>query len=319
MLLLKRSSALIATITLFLSIAALLPDVHWLLSLLGHLRPHYFVVGMGMFVWFLAIKNRLMGAVAIAVILVNLVSILPFYINNRTIDAAAPTFSLIHLNTNRGEADISSLVESASDILFLQEVTPAFEKILPTVLANHRLIHSHPSSDTHGSALWLHKDSTIKIISTEVIHLPQESTRPLLTAKIEFEDRQIQILSLHVIRPKNAWTDAVQQEEFRAVAAWSKQIQNEANREALVVGDFNTTPWSPRFRRLLNDGQLQDSLGGFGIQNTWPANLPLWLGLPIDHAAMSDGIVATFRNTQAVDGSDHAMIQVDMQFRQRYE
>lgn len=315
MIMLKRSGALIAAIILILSMAALLPDVHWLLSLMGHPRPHYFVVGMGLFVWFVVIKDRLISIITFAIILVNAVSILPLYIKSGPITTAAPTFSIIHLNTNRGEADISSLVENASDILFLQEVTPTFEKIPPKVLTRHRLIHSHPSSDTHGSAMWLHKDSTIKIISTEIIHLAGESTRPLLTAHIEFEDRQIQILSLHVIRPKNAWTDAVQQEEFRSVAAWSKQIQNEVNRQVIVVGDFNTTPWSPRFRRLLKDGQLQDSLHGFGIQNTWPANLPLWLGLPIDHAAISDGIVATFRKTKAVAGSDHAMIQVDMQFR----
>ena len=78
------------------------------------------------------------------------------------------------------------------------------------------------------------------------------------------------------------------------------------------MGDFNATPWSNRFHRLLSKADLKDSLPGYGLQNTWPTNIPLLLGIPIDHAVYSNGLVSTQRSTQVIKGTDHTLLQVEL-------
>jgi len=54
-----------------------------------------------------------------------------------------------------------------------------------------------------------------------------------------------------------------------------------AQQHLLMLGDLNSTPWSPRMRRLSAEG-LQRS-GRLGARGTWAADPWHWFGLPIDH------------------------------------
>ncbi|WP_156331431.1 endonuclease/exonuclease/phosphatase family protein [Planktothricoides sp. SR001] len=60
----------------------------------------------------------------------------------------------------------------------------------------------------------------------------------------------LSLLSLHTIRSRSQDTSAYQEIEFSAAAQWS-QRQLKANREVIIIGDFNSTPWSDRFRQFV--------------------------------------------------------------------
>jgi endonuclease/exonuclease/phosphatase (EEP) superfamily protein YafD len=78
------------------------------------------------------------------------------------------------------------------------------------------------------------------------------------------------------------------------------------------VGDLNTTPWGHAFRALVLDSGLRDSSRGFGFQWSWPASF--WpLGIPIDHALVSDGVNVLDRRMGPSIGSDHLPLVVDIQ------
>ena len=68
--------------------------------------------------------------------------------------------------------------------------------------------------------------------------------------------------------------DGINDRSQLAAAEWSLRQQRQDKREVVVMGDFNTTPWSGRFRKFLQDSNLRNSLGGFGLQPTWHAALP---------------------------------------------
>src|SRR5690606_33545269 len=75
----------------------------------------------------------------------------------------------------------------------------------------------------------------------------------------------------------------------------------------ILVGDLNTTPFSPYNQDLVAAGSLGSAARGFGYQATWRAELGP-LGIPIDHCLVSDGVrVRSFR-TGAAFGSDHLPI-----------
>lgn len=78
------------------------------------------------------------------------------------------------------------------------------------------------------------------------------------------------------------------------------------------MGDFNMTPWSPKFRQLVADSHLRDTVRGFGLQPTWPAGAPqFWI--PIDHVLVSPDILVVDRRVGPDLGSDHYPVIVDIQ------
>lgn len=89
----------------------------------------------------------------------------------------------------------------------------------------------------------------------------------------------------------------------------------------ILVGDLNCTPWSPYFRKLLQDGGFSDSAAGCGLQPTWPAVSALSRGLlkpkkfsgavlPIDHCLVSRNIKTIERRVLEPVGSDHLPLVV---------
>ncbi|MEM7233873.1 MAG: endonuclease/exonuclease/phosphatase family protein, partial [Planctomycetota bacterium] len=82
--------------------------------------------------------------------------------------------------------------------------------------------------------------------------------------------------------------------------------------QCLLLGDLNTTPFSPYFSKLLDETGLQNSARGFGLQASWPSLLSV-LGIPLDHVLHSEDIVVVDRSTRAGAGSDHRAVIVDFQ------
>jgi endonuclease/exonuclease/phosphatase (EEP) superfamily protein YafD len=92
---------------------------------------------------------------------------------------------------------------------------------------------------------------------------------------------------------------------LNAAARWS--VAHGPRR--VVEGDFNATPWSPSFHRLVHDGRLSNSLDGFGLQVSWPESNVL-LRIPIDHALLGPGLATTDRGTGPAFGSQHRSLHV---------
>ena len=81
-----------------------------------------------------------------------------------------------------------------------------------------------------------------------------------------------------------------------------------------MLGDFNATPWSWPFRRMLSTGALVNSQSGFGLQPTFPATTNVALRVPIDHLLHSDLIGVRDRRTGPALGSDHFPLIVDLEY-----
>ncbi len=307
---------IIATIAIFvlliISVGGFFSDLNWRLAWYSNPRPHFVFASVVALIWFLWQRNKVMSSVSFVTLIINLFVLAPLFLSPSTNVESTSTLTIAHLNTDQGQAILTDVSNINVDVLLLQEVTPELDDSLTKLFNSYDLVHSHPLTNTHGSALLIHKDIEIEVLHTEIIYLPDSSVRPLISADIKFENRLIKLLSLHIIRPHHEWADWYQQIELNAVAKWSREIQQEAEYEVVVVGDFNVTPWSDRFAKLLVEGNLNDTLRGYGLQNTWPSNFPLILGLPIDHALYSNGLATIGRSTMIVKGTDHALLLVQL-------
>ena len=302
----------IATIVvLSISIGGFYSNSDWRLAWFSNLRPHFAMISALAVIWFLWRRNKVMSGVTLASLLINCIVLFPFFIQPSVAIAADNALDIVHLNINRGRADMSSLDAMAADVVFLQEVRPEVVDRLPGLFPSYTVVRSHPIRGSEGSAVLLHKESPLEIIGSDIINLPDYSTRPLIVTEAQFKGRSIKLLSLHLSRPDNEQNDAFQKTELDAAAVWSREMQQQGY-DVIIVGDFNVTPWSNRFTKLLADGQLNDSLRGYGLQNTWPSTIPSFLRLPIDHALYSDGWATVARSTTAVSGSDHMVLRVSL-------
>ena len=80
----------------------------------------------------------------------------------------------------------------------------------------------------------------------------------------------------------------------------------------MVLGDLNTTPWSARYRALLDDAGLEDTRVGYGLQTSWPSFLPAVLRIPIDHVLVTPDLAAAEREVGPEVGSDHLPVWVEL-------
>ena len=305
-------AAIVAAVATFLCFLA---DQWWIFQLLDHLRVQLSLILL-LALLFNGLKYRFWSLAFSLPLFLNLLLILPLFIlpaQNINIvrgnDISKNSLHLLHLNLDRNNTNytrtLQYLDQQNADLIFLQEVTPAWLNQIESNLTRYRVIESRPLKNSHGVAFLVptNLSPSLKIKNTEIIHFPSNSERPMIATEIEW-NQPLSILSLHVTRPRNQGTSSYQQKELDAVAAWSQQQQNQGNK-ILIIGDFNLTPWSGRFRQFLQAANLKNSQRGFGLQPTWPAGLPPFMMIAIDHGIYSKEIVTLDRKTGQALGSDH--------------
>jgi endonuclease/exonuclease/phosphatase (EEP) superfamily protein YafD len=292
-----------------------LGTLDWRLELLDHPRPQYCLI-LIIALTLTLLDRRPKFSLAFAIpLLLNLAPIAPLFLPTSH-PAASDPLRLLQVNLDRHNPTparaIDYLDRQTADFIFLQEVTPTWGHQLRSQLQRYRVLSAIARPDSQGIALLVPKprSRSAEILTIQVIHLPERSRRPLLQLTVRWHSTDIAILSLHVTRSRNAGTSAWQQAEFEAAATWSAQQQRD--REVVVLGDFNSTPWSQRFRRFQASARLHDSHRGFGWQPTWNANwLPL-ARIPIDLCLHSDGLATVGRRIGSPLGSDHLPLFVEL-------
>ena len=156
----------------------------------------------------------------------------------------------------------------------------------------------------HGVALL----SRVPLEFAEIRPLVSPRT-PFLIANVTLQGRPVTLGLVHTAAPTAGSRTALRNEQFKALAAVRREF---AGREIVLMGDFNTLPWSLAFRRLTADTGLQHAAAGFGYRPTWPAQRPPILGIPIDHFLVSHGLVVHEFGTVGPTGSDHLGIYAEI-------
>ena len=96
-------------------------------------------------------------------------------------------------------------------------------------------------------------------------------------------------------------------QQLAAIGEYAAQVKN----PLIVVGDFNTTMWSPFYKNMVKTGKLRNARSGFGILPTWPTFMPL-VYIPIDHFLVSKEIGILKIHTGRNIGSDHLPLITDL-------
>ncbi|MEM9806092.1 MAG: endonuclease/exonuclease/phosphatase family protein [Cyanobacteria bacterium P01_D01_bin.56] len=228
-----------------------------------------------------------------------------------TIDELTIFHANIDFTNPQPAAAIDHVNRQTADIVFLQEITPTTLPQITKGLTRYRLVAAEPKTNSHGSAMFVPLESSLEILSKQIIQEPNYSQRPLLTVDIKLGDRIISLMSIHITRPGTAGMSRFQNIEFQAIADWARR-QMEANKSVVIIGDFNSTPWSQRIRQMLARGNLKNSQQGHVWQMTWPGDLSFFFQIAIDHCLHSADLTVIQRSTGPYIDSDHLPLQVTL-------
>lgn len=317
MLLLLNFIHVVAAFSAIASLLGFAGALWWRFELLDHPRPQYCLALIAALLVGLLLQQK-WSIVWFIPLMLNLALLAPLFFAPFKVDqnSQAPTIRLLHANLDRHnsqpEQAIRYLKQQSVDLMLLQEITPAWLARLQAELPEYQILKAEALDNTLGSAILVpQQNQQIKVEQVQVIHLPKDSDRPLLETTVTYAGRPLVILSYHVIRPRSPKTSAYQEIEFDSVSTWS-QAQLHQQKRVVVIGDFNSTAWSVRLRRLEKDSQLLNSQRGFGFQPTWSAEFPPLMKIAIDHCFHDRSLVTVQRSIGSAIGSDHLPFLVEL-------
>jgi endonuclease/exonuclease/phosphatase (EEP) superfamily protein YafD len=176
----------------------------------------------------------------------------------------------------------------------------------------YRIHNSMPQDDDFGIAMLsrVSLPPKIRITASSTLSLTHDKlSMPAITATVQWFDRKFQLLMVHLPGP---WTpDGAKQ--YRKHIDGIVQWVNEQDDPVVVMGNFNSTPWSAHFSDLLQKTGLNNSQIGFGIQPTWPASGGFPIGeIPVDHCLHSEQLVTVERGSGPTNGADHRPLIVKL-------
>lgn len=284
----------------------------WLPELLTHFRIQFLTAAVVLLVLAGILRHPASTLAALLVAAASAWPLLPYLLPG-AIDAQAGEastrilFANVRFNNQNYDA-LRRLVELENpDVVGLAEVDDGWLEALSTLQSEypHRVLH--PDIDANGLALF----SRFPVRELQVSPYIQGGMQAALIVDLEMPQATVSFYLAHPKSPTTPGSAAMRNVQLQEL---SRMIRADRNREQILIGDLNITPWSPHYASLEMDGKLTNAAIGRGYRPTWPAWTPgaSFLRIPIDHCLLSEGLrVQNFRTGGKI-GSDHLPLIVDI-------
>jgi len=277
----------------------------WPCMLFEHFRVQYAAVGLAVVACSAAFGMRGYFDAAVIATLVNMLWIAPDLCGSpRPIpsDGAPIRVLLLNVHTESSGFDqVRRLIEDVSpDVIGLVEVDQRWLAALAPAVAGYPGHLERPRGDNFGVALYARAPLVGAIEELG-------NSLPNVVASVTLDGARLGILLTHPPPPISEAAIATQIEELDAVADRARQLGG----PVVIMGDFNASPWSRPFRRVLAGSGLCDTRRGFGIEPSFPS-ISAIVRIPIDHVLASCSIGVRDRHIEFDVGSDHLPVVIEL-------
>jgi endonuclease/exonuclease/phosphatase (EEP) superfamily protein YafD len=292
------------------SIAGFMGGVHHYAELASHFKLQCLMAALASLLICLALHAWWSALCAFATACLNLAVVVPWYLPppqaplNQPYSPVKLLFANVQ-STNTHFAEFIGLVsEETPDVVIIQEATERWIAHLRVLEERFPNIKALPRPGGVGIALY----SRIPVERFEVMALGSERM-PGLLAQLHLGGGRLSVVTVHPRPPLRRHSFRHRNEQLRDAASMVQALPA----PKILVGDFNTSLWSPYYAQLIRQTSLVNARQGFGLLPTWPAFMS-WrlLMIPIDHCMVSPEIRVTRMRTGRTIGSDHLPIIVDM-------
>jgi endonuclease/exonuclease/phosphatase (EEP) superfamily protein YafD len=283
-----------------------------LLELTSHFRLYYLIAAAVGVAVAITLRTKALIAIAVLVALVNLLPVVPYYRTPVTrLPGPTQPLKLLLANVmhdNSRYDELRSLVTREDpDVLVLQEYTTAWETATAEVRSKYPFSLAAPKPGGAGLALF----SRYPLNEARVVDF-DISQHDGIFASININGTVVSLVTIHPLTPMRADKFASRNHQLAETAG----LLAATTGPKILLGDLNTTIWSPYYRDLVRDSGMRDARLGFGVLGSWPSPLPGFLRLPIDNCLVSSEVRVDGIRTGPIIGSDHLPVIVEVSVSQ---
>ncbi len=278
---------------------------NWFFDVFSHFRLYYLIaLILGCFAA-LFFKKWIEAGISGVIALLLIFSILKFYQPVERTDELS-TLKIISINLLSSNSEYQTVIdfvmEEEPDVVIFQELSPKWFTELDALKEMYPIQKMIPRMDNFGIGMM----SRIPLDRIEEFDFSTVGVPSLLISTL-FEGEELSILATHPLPPIWGRYFKARNDQFDSLSSFIETFDN----EILLIGDLNSTNFSPNFSRLMKNGKLRDSRLGFGLLPTWHAGNPL-ISVTLDHALVTDGLIVSDRRTGPYIGSDHLPVVVEV-------
>ncbi|MEZ6056519.1 MAG: endonuclease/exonuclease/phosphatase family protein [Planctomycetaceae bacterium] len=297
------------------SVGTLLAGVWWGFDLCTHFRVQYVFVGailcVGIGVW----QKWWMSGICLLLTVFHASRLLPLYqeqsrplterANVTSSDFRPHEVTVVSMNLysrNRNSAAVDEFLEQTKpDIVALIELSPLWGEHFSA--QTDRFPYQRLASREGNFGIGIMSRFPLAEVET----ITGVNGLVGMKAVVDIDGQPLTFLAAHPFPPMGRAATQSRNEQLRSLV----RPINQHSGHRVLVGDLNTTSWSPCFEKLLEQTGLRDSRVGFGVQPTWPTNRFV-LSIPIDHVLISPEIAVMDRVIGPNIGSDHFPVVVKL-------
>ena len=241
-----------------------------------------------------------------AIALLNLMLLVPLFVGPSRPEAGELrilSFNILASNS-RFEDVIEFIRSTDADVVVLHEVTRRWEEAVGEASVrfddwNYEMTETRARGDLFGSLVLATPGSAVNSYGFGL-------TDPR-AIEILLPDG-VAMLAIHPLSPSSEGRAEQNDHQLQFAAEWAAGQVG----PMMVVGDFNATPWSYPFRRLMSATDLLNSQRGFGLDLSYPSDANPLVRIPIDHLLHSEHLTVVDRRLGPALGSDHFSLIVDL-------
>ena len=280
------------------------------LELTTHFRLQYFLGALVCALLLTPSQSWKFVVIAVLCALLNAASIWPYYKKPESSPPpSANKLRLFHANVFEKSRDYEAVLERVkeadADVVVLQELTEEWSKQTETLKISYAYTEVAPRPSGAGMGVF----SRYPLEDVHVLTLDSTAHIAIL-ARVRVNENALTLLSLHPTTPITIEKFRNRNQQFKEAASLLRSIAG----PKVLVGDLNTTMWSPYFTELLANAGLREARLGFGLGTTWPEPYPPFLKIAIDHCLVSKEVGVENLRVGPTTGSDHRPLIVDLTF-----
>jgi endonuclease/exonuclease/phosphatase (EEP) superfamily protein YafD len=293
------------------SLAAFAGRWVWWLDVLANFRAQYVVALLALGLLLMMSKWRRLGYGVLTVAIINVVVVLPLFVGSPgDLVAGAPTVRVMSFNllsTNESYAEVLEYIESIDpDVVLLHEASRPWEVAVDGSDLGYEVIRPRSDNLIFGTLVMVRGQDV------EAVSYGFAATQPR-AVELFFRPmgwaEGITLLSTHPLAPTEKERAQLRDAQLDFATDWAMKASN----PFVVVGDFNATPWSAPFRKMMSQASVRNSQSGYGLQASFAATSNVLLRVPIDHLVHSPEFAVQDRRLGPAMGSDHFPLIVDLQ------
>jgi len=212
------------------------------------------------------------------------------------------SFNISYENSVENFENIREMILSEKpDIVQFQEFSPQMQNKIKTLRSIFP--YSTELNKTKGPF-----DSVI--LSKHPLTNTKVDNNHVVITNLILNEAEISIVGIHLLTggTKKNFSNALQQIDYL------KTIVRNNNKNLILLGDLNMTLTSKRFTKFLNETNLYTYTSYKNITSTWPAFIPNFLGIQIDHVLFSNNFKMVDKKISNNFGSAHRALIVELSY-----